>query len=96
MDFTKLKSLAKKLGGILIVNGNEPDVVILDYNKYIELENGPGLKEIEKPVLPTEVKTESANDLALIESLNKEIQALHNEMKEVEKSQVEEVEIKEV
>lgn len=40
MDFGKLKDLVKKLGGLLIFDGDEPSLVILSYDKFKKLDTG--------------------------------------------------------
>ncbi|OGN03902.1 MAG: hypothetical protein A2831_03255 [Candidatus Yanofskybacteria bacterium RIFCSPHIGHO2_01_FULL_44_17] len=34
MDFRRLKELVKKLGGVLVLDGDEPKFVILSYDNY--------------------------------------------------------------
>lgn len=38
MDFNRLKTLVRKLGGLLVLEGGEPELVILPYEKYQKLE----------------------------------------------------------
>ena len=71
MDFNQLKELARKMGGILVMNGNNPEFVILPFDKY---QNG-------------EIRSGSAEDVpdedgATIEKLNKEISALKEEIRQ--------------
>ncbi len=35
MDFSKLKDLARTLGGILVMDGDQPQFVIIAYEKYM-------------------------------------------------------------
>ncbi|MFH1769108.1 MAG: hypothetical protein ABH833_00380 [Parcubacteria group bacterium] len=117
MDFNKLKEFAKKFGGVLVMNGNEPDFVVMDYNRYLELERGAshGNNVIDKgndnidavfeqfepehsepehhePAEPKLIADTpmfdrgSEGDQGLIDNLNKEIQALNEEIKDREKS----------
>lgn len=34
-DLNRLKELASRVGGILVMNGNEPELVILPYEKFL-------------------------------------------------------------
>jgi len=100
MDNEKVKQLAKKFGMILVMNGNEPDFVILDYQKYLSLEESNIAQTLPNSSQTNDVKsTETTSsidkkedmpsepdDPALIETLNKEIQALNEEIKESEVS----------
>jgi len=67
MDFQKLKMLAKQIGGILVMDGNEPQFVVLPYEKY----------DAGRPV---ETPTDHGED-QMIENLNKEIEALKEEIR---------------
>ena len=40
MDFSRLKELVKRLGGVLVLNGDEPEFVILSYRQYEKIEAG--------------------------------------------------------
>ena len=40
-DFEKLKTLARRLGGILVMQGDEPEFVILSYDKYAPEQDVP-------------------------------------------------------
>lgn len=80
MDFKQLKKLAKKLGGILVLDGNEPEFVILPYNQY-EKENGaPDDSEGGAKGPEEEEKT--------IEKLNQEILALKEEIRQKESAEL--------
>ena len=85
MNFTELKALAKKLGGIVVVNGDSPELVILPYNTYRQLEAGqPGMG----PLAPTA----PAEDGAEIERLNREILTLKEEIRQKEEAEMAETE----
>lgn len=75
MDFQKLKELAQKIGGILVMDGNEPELVILPYAKY---DAG-----VAAPLAP-----ESADEQAMIEHLNTEIEALKEEIRQKETAEL--------
>lgn len=79
MDFSKLKEIAKRLGGILIMQGNDPEFVILSYDRFSALET---------PSQPVPI---SYQDEQLIDSLNKEISALKEEIRQKEQSEAQTV-----
>jgi len=81
MSFDQLKKLAKKLGGILVLNGNEPEFVILPYEQFQKTDGtinsnnsneSPGEQEDEKT----------------IEKLNQEILALKEEIHQKESAEL--------
>ncbi len=76
MDFSKLKNMAKSLGGILVVNGNDPDLVILSYDKFEVLEAKPSNVAIRQ--------ADSHKEDEMIDLLNKEILALKEEIRQKE------------
>lgn len=80
MDFRQLKKLAKKLGGILVLDGNEPEFVILPYGQY-EKENGAPDDSGEDTKGPDE-------EDKTIEKLNQEISALKEEIRQKESAEL--------
>ncbi len=74
-----MKKLAKKLGGVLVLDGNEPEFVILPYDQY-EKENGIPDDSGENAKGPEEEKT--------IEKLNQEILALKEEIRQKESAEL--------
>jgi len=79
MDFNQLKEMARKMGGILVMNGNTPEFVIVPFEKYQK----------------TDDKREEADGLceeesAEIEKLNQEISALKEEIRQKEEMEIEE------
>ncbi len=80
MDFRQLKKLAKKLGGILVLDGNEPEFVILPYGQY-EKENGAPDDSGENTKGPDE-------EDKTIEKLNQEILALKEEIRQKESAEL--------
>lgn len=72
MDFLKLKDIAKRLGGILVMSGNEPEFVIMSYDKYAESESAAASARTEQP------------EEQLIDQLNREISALKEEIRQKE------------
>ena len=73
MNFEKLKTLARRLGGILVMQGDEPEFVILSYDKYAPEQDVPMRRD---------------DDLA-IDQLNKEISALKEEIRQKETAEAE-------
>jgi len=80
MDFTKLKEIAKRLGGILVMEGNEPEFVIMSYDRFDSLDQAPQSVPISQTV---------SEDDQLIDALNKEIMALKEEIRQKELSEAE-------
>lgn len=40
MNFSRLKELVRKLGGVLVLDGDEPEFVMLSYDKYQKIDSG--------------------------------------------------------
>lgn len=82
MDFSELKQLAKKLGGILVMNGNSPEFVVLAYDQYQKLTGGAHTERRANPnrLTPEEEQT--------IEKLNEEILALKEEIRQKEEAEL--------
>ncbi|MEK7616248.1 MAG: hypothetical protein AAB420_03530 [Patescibacteria group bacterium] len=80
MDFTKLKEIAKRLGGILVMDGNEPEFVVMSYDRFNALEAVPQSVPVSQAV---------PEDEQLIDALNKEILALKEEIRQKEVSEAE-------
>lgn len=76
MDFNKLKDISRKLGGILVMQGNEPDFVVLSYEQFRALE------------VPAESPVPTLRDEELIDALNKEILALKEEIRQKETAEL--------
>ena len=89
MNFNELKELVRKMGGILVMNGNNPEFVIMPYDKYQKDENT-------QPETSGRVCEE---ENVAIEKLNKEISALKEEIRQKEEAElievVEEIELSE-
>src|SRR3989344_9538309 len=54
MDFSKLKEIAKKLGGILVMDGNVPELVVLSYENFSQMQQ-PAQTTQKSPEMPPEV-----------------------------------------
>ena len=80
MDFKQLKKLAKKLGGILVLDGNEPEFVILPYDQYEKESDAPDNSGEDVNGPDEEEKT--------IEKLNQEILALKEEIRQKESAEL--------
>lgn len=80
MDFSKLKELARRLGGILVMQGDEPEFVILPYEKYMPSEGQNVPVHTEHPTHPELIGNPEED--RLIETLNNEISALKDEIHE--------------
>ena len=80
MDFNQLKKLAKKLGGILVLDGNEPEFVILPYDQYEKGNGAPDDSGENTKGLDEEDKT--------IDKLNREILALKEEIRQKESAEL--------
>lgn len=82
MDFNELKALAKQLGGIVVLNGSTPELVILSYHNY---------RRLAAPV-PTFSGVDNVAavepDGAEIERLNQEISALKEEIRQREEAEL--------
>lgn len=87
MNFEQLKRLVRKLGGVLVLNGNEPEFVILSYDQYAKEDDATS--DIEE-------SSGGQEDEKTIERLNQEILALKDEIRQKEAAElVENVEEKE-
>ena len=85
MDFDQLKKLAKKLGGILVLDGNELEFVILPYDQYEKETSTPddsGGNSGENMKGPDEEEEKT------IEKLNREILALKEEIHQKESAEL--------
>jgi len=75
MDFDQLKELTKKVGGILVLNGNEPEFIILPYDQYEKMNQMADNKD-------------SESEEETIEKLNREILALKEEIRQKESAEL--------
>ena len=77
MDFSKLKEIAKRLGGILVMQGNDPEFVVMSYDRFNALEEGA------QSIPVSQIHPEEEQ---MIDALNKEILALKEEIRQKESS----------
>ena|SRR3989344_2221103 len=78
MNFKELKELAKRLGGIVVMADNQPDLVVLSYAGY-------------KNLIATEPAREAGltgGSTEEIERLNKEISVLKDEIRQREEAEL--------
>jgi uncharacterized small protein (DUF1192 family) len=92
MDFNRLKELTKKLGGILVLNGNEPEFVIMPYENYEKMEIGENIpiasrNDENTGVVATEVVAE-IDEQKTVDELNQEIAALKEEIRQKESAEL--------
>ncbi len=84
MNFIEIKNFVKKFGAMLIMDRDRPVFVVLEYSKYQELENKPLDNKGTDTTTNNEIKAESIitnnEDQQVIDSLNREIQALNEEI----------------
>jgi hypothetical protein len=83
MNIDELKNLAKKMGGVVIINNNIPEFVILSYENYRKIEGDKN-----HPIEKTQIGRQG-EEAQLIERLNKEILALKEEIKQREEEELE-------
>lgn len=104
MEFKQLKNLVQKLGGLLVLDGDEPAFVVLSYDRYqkmdlgqeIPLSGGNGLNTSnpvdmspEHLAKPNVLGFDSGNDDEnTMEKLNQEILALKEEIRQREETEL--------
>lgn len=88
MDFNRLKELTKKLGGILVLDGNEPEFVILPYGRYEKIEAGEDVPISNKNPDERPDFNGAADDEKTVEKLNQEIMALKEEIRHRESAEL--------
>ena len=81
MDFNRLKELAKKLGGILVLDGNEPEFVILPYDSYEKMELGETVPIESHANAEAGVASMEMDEQKTVDELNQEIAALKEEIR---------------
>ena len=89
MDLSKLKDLVKKLGGLLILDGDEPALVVLSYDKYQKLDAGEELPVSHRNGLDESVIANGVDiDETTVEKLNQEILVLKEEIRQKEEAEL--------
>ncbi|MBI2062740.1 MAG: hypothetical protein HYT61_00670 [Candidatus Yanofskybacteria bacterium] len=97
MNFNRLKELVGKLGGLLVLDGDKPELVVLTYKKYQEIETGEEVA-ISNPnrngadegsILSGEGGEDgSDDDRKTLDQLNQEILALKEEIRQKEEAEL--------
>ena len=77
MNLSELKELAKQLGGIVVMNGDNPEWVILHYDHYRQL-----------LVSDSFAQPSGQQESPEIERLNKEISVLKEEIRQKEEAEL--------
>lgn len=99
MDIKELKKMLKKSTAVLILDEGEPSFVVVDYNLYKDIlaaddnteSKGNGLNFLGKSRQEGSGQSVSGNELEILERINKDIQALKNEIENEGKNLVEEL-----
>ena len=101
MDFRRLKELVGRLGGILVLDGEEPEFVILSYRQYEKIEAGEEVRlstsskmydgaaetnSMASAVADKDVGDEDEQEA--VEKLNQEILALKEEIRLKEEAEL--------
>lgn len=93
-DMQKLKDIAKRLGGILVMNGDEPELVIMSYEQFESQKTEPSHAPEEVPVHQHETHADliasqnSRQEEELIDTLNNEILGLKEEIRQKETAEI--------
>lgn len=97
MNFSRLKELVRKLGGVLVLDGDKPEFVILSYDNYQKMEIGeeiPFFTNRNERDGIAEMNGEMRNivdvdeDQKTVERLNQEISALKEEIRQKEEAEL--------
>lgn len=85
MNFDQLKELVRKVGGILVMDGDRPEFVILSYNnnKYKDME-----AEENVPISSRAGQNGLVEEEKSIEKLNQEISALKEGIRQKESAEL--------
>jgi len=79
MDIKEIKNLVKSSKAVLVMENNEPSMVVMDYSTYQSLTNRDQAAKIE-------IKHPQQTELEILERINKEILALKDEIEREEKN----------
>lgn len=91
MDIRELRKILKNSGSVLVLENNEPDFIILDYDFYKKsLEDVRADKMIDVGGPISVGQAASAKEAEMLERLNKEILSLKQQIEVEEKEIVEE------
>ena len=90
MDFNRLKELVKKLGGVLVLDGNEPQFVMLPYENYEKMETGEviPISNSNHDNAEPEAVAAMIEEQKTVDELNQEIAALKEEIRQKESAEL--------
>lgn len=92
MTFSRLKELVGKLGGLLILDGDEPAFVVLSYDKYQKMEAGEEIPVSSRNGFngldETFANGIDSVDETTVEKLNQEILVLKEEIRQKEEAEL--------
>ncbi|MBI2063764.1 MAG: hypothetical protein HYT65_02100 [Candidatus Yanofskybacteria bacterium] len=92
MNFRKLKELVNKLGGLLVLDGDEPAFVVLSYDKYQKIDLGEEIpvssRNSHNGLDETIANGIGITDELTVEKLNQEIFALKEEIRQREEAEL--------
>ncbi|MBX4211318.1 MAG: hypothetical protein KW806_00750 [Candidatus Yanofskybacteria bacterium] len=90
MDINELKELLKGSTSVLIMDNGQPSFVVLDYQAYRNLLTKAPEADSQRP--PSGMQSlgnaMTAQELEIVERLNKEIQALKQQIEEEEQNEL--------
>jgi PHD/YefM family antitoxin component YafN of YafNO toxin-antitoxin module len=94
MQFDRLKELVRKLGGVLVLDGDKPEFVILSYDKYENMEAGEevplstGRNGLAQPNGIAVRGIRDEDEQQAVERLNQEISVLKEEIRQKEEAEL--------
>lgn len=89
MDFGRLKDLVKKLGGLLVFDGDEPTLVVLSYEKFKKLDSSEEIPVSHGNGFGALIASNGIQeDEDTVEKLNQEILALKEEIRQKEEAEL--------
>lgn len=92
MDLKELKNLVKNSGAVLVMDNNEPSLVVMDYQTYKNIVNNEQSAKVQVRHESHESNGIAAKtnpreeELEILERINKEILALKDEIEREEKN----------
>ena len=88
MNLAELKELARKLGGVLVVDSNGPQFVVLPYGRYKSLETEAAGRVRSFTQAENPESFNGVEESQVIEKLNREILALKEEIRQREEAEL--------
>lgn len=89
MDLKEIKNLVKNSGAVLVMDNNEPSLVVMDYQTYknIVTDEQPAKVQVRHENNGVAVKQNAKEgELEILERINKDILALKDEIEREEKN----------